>query len=147
MRFQMRQESLNIMKKREHVKTVLVVDDDPEWQAFLCCALSNYCATFCASSGDDALRIAREKKPDAIILDVLMPGGKDGFTTFCELREDPAICDIPVVMLTAVNKSTKLEFGREGMERYFGKAPSAFLEKPIDPERLQKEIEKAIMAT
>ncbi len=55
-----------------------------------------------ASGGEEALRLAREVRPDAITLDVLMPG-MDGWAVLSALKADPALADIPVIMLTLVD--------------------------------------------
>lgn len=125
---------------------VLVVDDDPEWLAFSTGALGGEFSVLCATGGEDGLRMAGESRPDIIILDVLMPGGKDGFTVFCELRKNPRTRDIPVVMFSQVNEVANLDFGAEEMRRQFGKAPSAFLEKPISKEDFLAAVRKLIRA-
>ncbi|MDP2989026.1 MAG: response regulator, partial [Kiritimatiellota bacterium] len=112
------------------VQSVLVVDDDPEWLNFLVRTLGADYPVLSASNGEDAVRRAQHACPDVIILDVMMPGGKDGFSTYAELQSDPRTRDIPVLMLSEVNRKTDLDFGAEEMNRYLGKAPAAFLEKP-----------------
>src|SRR5215471_18684290 len=78
-----------------------------------------------AGSGDKGLRLARELRPDAITLDVMMPG-LDGWAVLGALKADTATADIPVVMLTIVD------------DRNLGYALGAaeYLTKPIDRERL-----------
>lgn len=132
------------MQEDKNMKTVLVVDDDPDCLAFACTSIGKQYSVLCACNGEDALRAAENSKPDAIILDVMMPGGKDGFTTFCELRQNAETRHIPVVMLTEVNEIAETAFSSEEMKKYLGAAPSAFLEKPVSPERLLEEINLAI---
>jgi CheY-like chemotaxis protein len=136
-----------IMKKDAqtvHVQTVLVVDDDPEWLDFLSKAIGSHYPVLCATNGEDAVRRAQCACPDVIILDVMMAGGRDGFSTYAELQRDPRTRDIPVLMLSEVNRKTGLDFDAENMNRYLGKAPAAFLEKPISAERLLGEVEKVL---
>jgi len=78
-----------------------------------------------ASGGDEGLRLARELRPDAITLDVMMPG-MDGWAVLSALKADPTVADIPVVMLTIVD------------DKNLGYALGAsdYLTKPIDRERL-----------
>ena len=87
-----------------------------------------------------ALPAAKVFKPDIILLDVMMPGGKDGFTVLCELRKDPATRDIPVIMLSSINEVTCSSYDEEILATYLGYAPSVFLEKPVRPQRLLKEV-------
>ncbi|MBI2441785.1 MAG: response regulator [Lentisphaerae bacterium] len=122
------------------VPTVLVVDDDAEWQKYATLTLGQDYPVLSSSSGEDALRIARNARPDVIILDVTMAGGMDGFTVFCELRKNPDTAHIKVLMLTEVNRATKLRLEAGAMEKYFGDGPQAFLEKPINPDRLRQAV-------
>ncbi|MBI2438637.1 MAG: response regulator [Lentisphaerae bacterium] len=131
----------------KHVATVLIVDDDADLQKYAALVLGHDYPVLSTSSGEDALRIARSARPDVIILDALMAGGMDGFTTFCELRKNPETAHIKVLMLTEINKITNLGFGANTMEKYFGEGPQAFLEKPIKPERLRQAVAEAIAAT
>ena len=56
-----------------------------------------------ASDGDEALRMAREKKPDLILLDLIMPR-KDGFETLKEIKADPELKDIRVVIFSNLSQ-------------------------------------------
>lgn len=82
---------------------VLVIDDDPAAQDLMRRFLTRegfHPET--ASNGEEGLRLARELKPAAITLDVMMPG-MDGWTVLQRLKADPEVQDIPVVMLTMVD--------------------------------------------
>lgn len=129
---------------KKDARTVLVVDDDPEWLDFLSRVIGAEYPVLHATSGEDAIRRAQSAVPDVIILDVMMPGGKDGFTTYSKLQSDPRTRGIPVLMLTEVTRKTGLPFGTEDMKQYLGKAPAAFFEKPISAKRLMDEIRKAL---
>src|SRR5689334_10847565 len=82
-------------------KRILVCDDDP-----LLVDLLDYRLTskgydvVIARDGGEALELARENTPDAIVLDAMMPV-IDGYEVLRRVREDPALADVPVVMLTA----------------------------------------------
>jgi GAF domain-containing protein/CheY-like chemotaxis protein len=108
------------------IGTVLVIDDELAvrdlMQRFL--AREGF-RVVTAPGGEDGLRRARELRPDAITLDVMMPG-MDGWAVLSALKADPALADIPVVMLTIVD------------DRNLGYALGAadYLTKPIDRERL-----------
>lgn len=87
--------------KENRQTTIMVVDDQP----FFISMLQNVLQTqvyqvISASSGDEGLALAKKLKPDAILLDVEMPG-KDGFTVCEALKQDPALKHIPVIILTA----------------------------------------------
>ena len=131
-------------RKKKKTKTVLIVDDDAEYLNFLCIAIGTEYPVVSVTSGEEAIRVARAKKPDVIVMDVIMPGGRDGFSTFCELRNDSRTSDIPVIILSSVNKVTGLQFETGNMKQQLGHAPAAFLEKPVPSEKLLAEIRKAL---
>ena len=83
-------------------KLLLLVDDDDDIRDVAAAALElvNGFRIVTASNGLDALRQAKEHRPDGIVLDVMMPG-MDGLETVRRLRADPATADIPVILLTA----------------------------------------------
>jgi CheY-like chemotaxis protein len=85
-----------------------------------------------ASSGAQGLLRAAEYHPDAILLDVMMPG-MDGPSTFRELRKNPLTAEIPVLLLTAkVQSNDKRRFADLGVQ--------AVLFKPFDPLTLPSQI-------
>ena len=77
-------------------------------------------------------------------LDVIMQGGKNGFIVFRDLCDNPMTSGIPVIFLTNVNETTGLSFGAGEVSRYLGRKPAAFLEKPLSPEVLIREVAKAV---
>ena len=106
--------------------TVLVVDDDEAVRELMQRFLGREGFRVVATGrGEEALRLAREIAPDAITLDVMMPG-MDGWAVLTALKADAATADIPVVMVTIVD------------DRNLGYALGAadYLTKPIDRERL-----------
>lgn len=129
---------------KDHTRTILIVDDDAEWRDFLFRVLGERYPVQYATNGEDAISAARRTIPAAIVLDVMLPGGMDGFMVFCELKESPETRDIPIIMLTEVNRVMESEVDSLLLHRYFGSAPAAFLEKPVSPDRLIEELERAL---
>ncbi len=105
---------------------ILAVDDNPINLKLLSRALiyTNY-EIFTASSGEEALKIAREVVPDLILLDVVMPG-MDGYEVCKKLQEDPRTAFVPVIFLSAKN---------EPVDKAKGLALGAvdYLTKPFNP--------------
>ena len=132
------------MEKNKKSKPVLIVDDDAEYLNFLRIAIGTVYPVVSATSGEEAIQTAKKTRPGVIILDVMMPGGQDGFATFCDLRSGKDTSHIPVIILSSVSKITGLDFGPESMEQFLGAAPTAFLEKPVAAERLLSELRKAL---
>jgi CheY-like chemotaxis protein len=106
--------------------TVLIIDDDGSARDVLARTLAREgFHVLAAATGQEGLRLARERKPDVITLDVLMPG-QDGWAVLRGLKSDPALSQIPVVMVTMVDeRSLALELGAAG-----------YLVKPVERERL-----------
>ena len=124
--------------------TVLLVDDDTEWLDRLSYEVGRKYPVLTASNANDALRLASSARPDVIVLDVMMPGGKDGFQVFCDLKREPGTRHIPVVFLTQVNTLSDLDFGSEVVNRYLGDAPAAFLEKPLAASSVLARIDRLL---
>jgi signal transduction histidine kinase/ActR/RegA family two-component response regulator/HAMP domain-containing protein len=105
---------------------VLVVDDDPSVRDLLQRFLgSDGYVVATAASGDEGLRLARELRPNVVILDIVMPH-RDGWDVLTRLKSDPDLRDMPVIILTVVDEKT-LGYSL-GAEEY--------VTKPIDREHL-----------
>jgi PAS domain S-box-containing protein len=116
----------------EGASNVLVIDDDATVRDLLQRVLGKEgFRVVSASGGEEGLRLARELRPDAITLDVMMPG-MDGWAVLSALKADPDVSDIPVIMLTIVD------------DKNLGYAMGAadYLTKPIDRDRLVSLLEK-----
>ena len=86
--------------------TVLVIDDDPEVRQLLARMLGkDGFRVLEARDGQEGVASARRERPDVITLDVLMPG-LDGWGVLAALKNDPAIADIPVVILSIMDERT-----------------------------------------
>ena len=106
--------------------TVLVIDDDPNARELLRRVLNNEgYRVETAADGNEGLRLARELRPCAIALDVLMPT-MDGWAVLTALKSDPSIADIPVVMVTMTTDRNLA----------YALGAADFMAKPIDRARL-----------
>ena len=93
---------------------ILVVDDDPTNLEVLRVRLSaqGY-EVVTAVDGEDALRRARELKPDLVLLDVMMPN-LDGISVLKELKGDITLRYIPVILVTAISDTPDIIRGMPG---------------------------------
>ncbi|MFZ9981506.1 MAG: sensor histidine kinase [Cyclobacteriaceae bacterium] len=89
-------------------KRILVVDDKPNNLSLVTSLLRPDYEVLLANNGERAIVIAREKAPDLILLDIMMPG-MSGFEVCSILKETPATADIPVIFLTARNDGDDFE--------------------------------------
>jgi len=113
---------------------ILIIDDEDDIREVAALSLETVAGwdVEMASSGAQGLARAAEYRPDAILLDVMMPG-MDGPSTFRELRRNPLTDKIPVLLLTAkVQSNDQRRFADLGVE--------AVLFKPFDPLTLSTQI-------
>ena len=114
-------------------ESVLVIDDEKSIREVLEIALEDRFKVYLASSGSQGLEMARELKPDLILLDRMMPE-KDGIATLKELRLDESTKGLPVIFLTARVQT-------QDMSENDGLDVLGVLSKPFDPMSLSDEIE------
>jgi CheY-like chemotaxis protein len=126
-------------------KTVLVVDDDADQRAFVETVVSEVgdFLVITACDGDTGVLRAKAELPDLIIMDVNMPV-KDGFSAFFEIRQNPTTAHIPVIMLTGMAKLTGFAVSATDMKAFLGVEPNAFLDKPVDPAKLDATIRRVL---
>ncbi len=116
---------------------ILSVDDSKTIRMIVGRSLKNYDCVMCeAANGEEGLAVAASEKPDLIILDITMPV-MDGVTMLTKLREDQALKDIPVVMLTA-------ESGRENVAHIARLGVRDYLVKPFKDDQLIEKIGRII---
>ena len=121
------------MTLRQHI---LLVDDDRDFIEATRAVLESVCDVDVAYGGGEALDKARAARPDLILLDVIMPD-EDGFAVCEKLKADPALADVPVVMLTSL---------QDGLSPtgQAGRSPLAedYMEKPVRPAELLRRVNK-----
>ncbi|PID40966.1 MAG: hypothetical protein CR984_00495 [Proteobacteria bacterium] len=127
-------------------KKVLVVDDDPDVRLFNTTVVEECGYTpIEAPNGEAGLKLVKKDPPDLVVLDVLMPK-QSGIRLYHELKTDKTLKHIPVIILSGVAKRTFLRsqkaltaFGDQPVPE-----PENYLEKPVEPEELAREIKKKL---
>jgi putative two-component system response regulator len=116
-----------------HPALVLIVDDEVRNVKLLETLLhADGHDTISASNGNEALILAASKKPDLILLDIMMPF-MDGFETVARLKADPLTQPVPVIMITALDdRESKLRALQSGAEE--------FLSKPVQSAELRMRV-------
>jgi CheY-like chemotaxis protein len=127
-------------------KRVLVVDDEQDIRFFITTLLetSGY-KPIAAEDGKQGLEMARNKKPALIILDIMMPK-ESGIFMYRELKKDPELRAIPVIMVSALAKKTFFH-SQKVLDEYEGgqiEEPAAYIEKPPEPEELLQVIKRIL---
>ncbi|KAA0002778.1 MAG: response regulator [Thermoplasmata archaeon] len=116
------------------MKKIMVADDEPEIIDIIKKMLSGKYEVIGVYNGEEALKKAKEVKPDLILLDILMPK-MDGWETLRKLKQDEELKNIPVSMLTALPLTPEDTFDKpiDDIENY--------IVKPFTKETLLKKIE------
>lgn len=139
-------------------KKILIVDDEPDIITFVSSVLEeNGYTSLSAKDGVEGLDVLRKKKPDLVLLDLMMPK-KSGIAMFQELRKDQDMSHIPVVVITGVSEVTGVDFRNfmykqpmrdekkfvetTGLTKYT--IPDGYMEKPIDPNELIKVVKEVL---
>lgn len=116
------------------LNTILIVDDNADLRKLVRMTLlrSPY-QLIEAVSGDEALPMIRELRPQIVVLDVMMPGQHDGYAVCRIVKADPELALTKIILLTARGQQADLEMGRQvGADEY--------LVKPFSPAELLRKI-------
>lgn len=116
---------------------ILVVDDSPTELYKLTGMLEKHgYEVLKAENGDDGVALARQEKPDAVLMDIVMPG-LNGFQATRQLTKDPETNHIPVIIVTTKDQETDKVWGtRQGAKDY--------LTKPVDESTLIKTLKTVL---
>ena len=112
---------------------VLIIDDDPDFCEIARAALeADSFSVRCACTGPQGLDLMREKKPDLVILDVIMVMPDEGVYVSGEIAKDPELSDLPVVMVSSITASEYTGYFPTDQPLHVHK----FLDKPVPLHKL-----------
>jgi CheY-like chemotaxis protein len=114
--------------------TVLICDDEPSLRELIRVSLGGRYRFAEADNGEDSLELVRRLRPDVMILDMMMPR-LTGLEVLAELRQDEALSDTVVIVLTA-QPETREEALREGAD--------LVMVKPFEPEQITAAVEEVL---
>ena len=132
---------------------ILVVDDEPNVSRAVQLALqAKGHEVTTASSKEEAEEAAVAGKPDLMVVDVMMPGGTEGFHLVWKIRqaEDEKVKNVPIIMATGIHGTTDLRFYPDQTDGTY--QPGEFLpvqgwlDKPVKVETLLEKVDKLINA-
>ena len=120
------------------LRKILLVDDEPDIRKIgeMSLRAVGKLQVVQAASGAEALELAARERPDAILLDVMMPG-MDGPTTLAQLKARPETAAIPVVFMTAKAQPREVE-------RLRSLGARGVIVKPFDPMALPAEVRRLV---
>jgi two-component system phosphate regulon response regulator PhoB len=138
---------------------ILVVEDSDENLAYVSEILEEHGYEYAvAQDGKAAIEAMRNNRPDLVLLDIMMPR-KSGVAVFQQMKRDPNLEKVPVIIITGASEATGVEmktgaekpkqsydddlargFGIQLREQLQNLTPEAFLEKPVEPAMLIAKI-------
>ena len=125
---------------------VLVIDDEPDISSYIASILegSQY-SVETANSAMEGERIIRDRRPDLILLDLMMPG-RTGIQFFVRLKGNEETKDIPLIMVTGIKDKLNIDW-QEIVSKLKARVPDGFVEKPIEPVHLMNVVEDVLSQT
>lgn len=130
---------------------ILVVDDDPDFMDFARDVLENNgYGVFVAPGEEEAIELVESETPDLMILDVMMARLDSGFQLLWKLKANEHLNQIPVIMVTAIDKKMKTDFAAHALKVNQTPEEKAYLPvadyivKPIGPTELANRVKKAL---
>jgi two-component system, OmpR family, phosphate regulon response regulator PhoB len=128
-------------------KKVLVVDDELDMRVFMSTLLeTNGYKAVTAEDGLQGLEVARKTKPSVIVMDVMMPK-ESGIQFYRELKKDPELQHVPVIMVSALSKKTFFH-SQKVLDEYEGGGklpePTFYIEKPPEAAELLTAVKNAL---
>lgn len=114
------------------MKKIVVIDDEPITRKLIQSSLKNDFEVYLVGNVTEALRICELQMPDMILLDLIMPN-VDGFEMLQLLKNNPSLCDIPVLCMSATDSA-------DNRERVHAGGASGFIKKPIDRRTLPRDV-------
>ena len=122
---------------------LVIVDDNTDFlftmETFL---QRNGFEVLTADNGQKGLEMIRRERPDLILLDIMMETLFSGFEVFKQIRSDDNLKDIPVIGISAMGDELNINYSEWPDYEYF--RPNAFLDKPVDRQRLLQMIPEVI---
>jgi len=133
------------MKDKRTRRHILIVEDEPDFAALMQAFLheGNF-STSVAHDGENAVELLFENKPDLITLDIQMPR-KTGLLFYRQVKNMDRYRDVPVVVVTGLTRDDPdmASFIRSFLEVEKIPSPDAYLEKPVNKEKLMSTVEEA----
>jgi CheY-like chemotaxis protein len=124
-------------------KRILVVDDDQDIVDSITIMLeSQGYEVVAAQSGEEGMRLVKEKRPDLILLDIMMEKLTTGLHIGYDLRKHPDYKSIPIIIISGIGEATGFDIATEKETDYV--AADEFLEKPVKPDVLLKRVAELI---
>ena len=127
-------------------KKILIVDDELDIRVFMATLLeTSGFRPIATEDGQQGLELARKHKPSLVIMDVMMPK-ENGIHLYRELKKDPDLKNVPVIMVSGIARKTFLH-SQSVLDAHEGgqiPEPAAYIEKPAEPDELLRTIQRVL---
>ncbi len=121
------------------MKNILIVDDDRDvFESMKIVLETEGYAVEWATNGAEALEKVRARKPDLMILDVMMNTDDEGFQVTYKMKHDGDLATVPIIMVTSIGTKTGFSFDKRRDEDFL--PVNEFLEKPVEPKVLLDKV-------
>jgi DNA-binding response OmpR family regulator len=120
-------------KKQQDLPLILTIDDDEDVTSLIAELFKGGAQIISADNAIEGARLMKSRRPDIVLLDDMMPGGVSGLHMLEEMRSDPALSKIPVIMLTTSNAP------QDVMRGFIGGAVD-YITKPFNPTQLSWKV-------
>lgn len=127
-------------------KKLLIVDDDPDFVAGIKAILdaADY-ETDVAYNPKDGFAALKARRYDLLLLDIMMGRGAEGVMVARKIRKDPALRDLPVLIITGIREQIAFLFPGQAVHPHFVPLDE-LLEKPVEPELLLEKVGALLQA-
>ena len=123
---------------------ILIIDDDPDFvEVTKVLFETKQYDVRAAYNPEEGFAKLEEEKPDALILDVMMGKGADGFIVARKIRKDPRFDNMPILMITSMREQTGFDFPGERIHSKFLPVDE-YIEKGVDPQVLLAKVEQQL---
>ncbi len=122
---------------------IVIIDDNADYLFTMGTFLKkNKFTVFTAGDGKTGLSLVKEKKPDIVLLDVMMETLFSGFEVSRQIRQDPLLKSIPIIGISGMADELSVSFNENKDYEYFD--ANIFMEKPVDKDLLLKNIHSLV---
>jgi CheY-like chemotaxis protein len=126
-------------------RVAVIIDDEADITTYLATLLADHgWQARTANSVKDGLALLAAGRPDAVLLDLMMPE-RGGLNALVEIRKNPALGGVPVIVVSGIQEKLTADY-HAYLERFKHYRPDAYLDKPVDPAALLKTLDELVGA-
>ena len=118
---------------------ILLIDDDVDMHFVVTAVLAGLgCEVKCFATGAAGLEAMRRRRPVLVLLDIMLAAPTEGLQVACQMRQDARLKDIPIIFMSAVDKTCEAQYAREVCPVSLD--ADMFIDKPFDATMLREAV-------